>query len=117
MLVNSIRADYAALTVRLEEVSYEVLWTRWSMRDFELIIQRVRGLQQVSAHRGIQLGILPTLPLKALITASSALDSIDTLDPQGINVKQHLLSKDRAISTFQEFRRGQSSSHHVRDRN
>lgn len=44
--------------------------------------------------------------LQALITSSSALDLIDTLDPEGVNVKRHLLARAEASRTFGSFRRG-----------
>lgn len=47
LLVETIRGDFGALTLRLEEASFEILYTRWSMKDYSTIIQRVRGLQQV----------------------------------------------------------------------
>ncbi|KAI5480863.1 hypothetical protein MNV49_006672 [Pseudohyphozyma bogoriensis] len=87
-LVASIRSDFSALTARLDEASYEIVLTRWTMSDYRKIIHTVRGLQQ------------------ALITYASALELIDTLDPEGINVKHHLLAEAETATTFGDFRAG-----------
>ncbi|GAA6039040.1 hypothetical protein JCM8097_000169 [Rhodosporidiobolus ruineniae] len=84
VLVKSIRSDYLALTSRLEETSWEVLISRYSLKHYSDMIRTVQGLQQ------------------ALITSSSALDLIDELDPTGVNAK-HLMANARA---FDDFRHG-----------
>ena len=43
---------------------------------------------------------------QALITSSSALDLIDRLDPEGVNVKRHLLARAEVAKTFTDFRHG-----------
>ncbi|GAA6062409.1 hypothetical protein JCM10212_006195 [Sporobolomyces blumeae] len=88
LLIKTIRSDYLALTARLEETSLEVLYTRWSLKHYAEMMQSVQGLQQ------------------ALITSSSALDLIDRLDPEGVNVKRHLLARSEVAKTFADFRRG-----------
>ncbi|SGY30718.1 BQ5605_C002g01176 [Microbotryum silenes-dioicae] len=89
MLVQTIRSDYLALASRLEETAYEVrLHSQFRLVDWQDMIAKVQGLQQ------------------ALITSSSALDLIDELDPEGINVKRHLLARSESAATFKAFRRG-----------
>ncbi|GAA5898692.1 hypothetical protein JCM6882_000900 [Rhodosporidiobolus microsporus] len=87
VLVKTIRSDYLALTSRLEETSYEILVSRYSLKRYGDMIRGVQGLQQ------------------ALITSSSALDLIDTLDPHGVNVR-HLLARKESARTFNDFRHG-----------
>lgn len=105
--METIRGDFGALTARLEEASFEILYTRWSMKDYSTIIQRVRGLQQVSG--GLNQSSVPhsNLHPQALITSSSALELIDNLDPEGINVRRHILAKSEAAATFGDFRHGE----------
>ncbi|SCZ90896.1 BZ3500_MvSof-1268-A1-R1_Chr1-3g02359 [Microbotryum saponariae] len=89
VLVQTIRSDYLALASRLEETAYEVrLRSQFRFVDWQDMIAKVQGLQQ------------------ALITSSSALDLIDELDPEGINVKRHLLARSESAATFKAFRRG-----------
>ncbi|BGP12619.1 hypothetical protein JCM10213_008755 [Rhodosporidiobolus nylandii] len=87
VLVKTIRADYLALTSRLEETSYEILVSRYSLKHYGDMIRSVQGLQQ------------------ALITSSSALDMIDELDPEGVNVR-HLFLRAETARTFSSFRHG-----------
>ncbi|GAA5876090.1 hypothetical protein JCM16303_007018 [Sporobolomyces ruberrimus] len=88
LLIKTIRSDYLALAARLEETSLEILFTRWSLKHYKDMISSVQGLQQ------------------ALITSSSALDLIDRLDPEGVNVKRHLLARAEVAKTFTNFRHG-----------
>jgi len=88
LLIKTIRADYLALATRLQETSFEILYTRWSLKHYSDMIASVQGLQQ------------------ALITSSSALDLIDRLDPEGVNVKRHLLARAEVAKTFTDFRHG-----------
>ncbi|SCV68777.1 BQ2448_898 [Microbotryum intermedium] len=89
VLVQTIRSDYLALASRLEETAYEVrLHSAFRFVDWKDMIAKVQGLQQ------------------ALITSSSAMDLIDELDPEGINVKRHLLARSESAATFKAFRRG-----------
>ncbi|KAK4058051.1 hypothetical protein OIO90_000790 [Microbotryomycetes sp. JL221] len=88
LLVQTIRTDYLALAARFDEAGWELPITTWRYNDWRHMIARVQGLQQ------------------ALITSSSALELIDTLDPQGVNVKKHLLAQDDVSQTFQDFRSG-----------
>jgi hypothetical protein len=87
VLIKTIRSDYLALTSRLSETSYEILYTRFSLHNYRSIISAVQGLQQ------------------ALITASSALDLIDELDPEGRN-HRHLMARAETARTFNAFRHG-----------
>ncbi|GAA6006426.1 hypothetical protein JCM10207_004930 [Rhodosporidiobolus poonsookiae] len=87
VLVKTIRSDYLALTSRLEETSYEIMITRYSLKQYGDMIRAVQGLQQ------------------ALITSTSALDLIDELDPAGVNVR-HLMARTETAKTFSDFRRG-----------
>lgn len=87
VLVKELRSDYLALNARLEETSYEVVLSRWTLRQHAAMIRAVQGLQQ------------------ALITASSAQDLIDQLDPQGVN-SRHLLAEAETTRTFADFRHG-----------
>lgn len=87
VLIKTIRSDYLALTSRLSETSYEILFTRFSLHNYQSIIASVQGLQQ------------------ALITASSALDLIDELDPEGRN-HRHLMARAETARTFNSFRHG-----------
>ncbi|KAK4703838.1 hypothetical protein P7C70_g2376, partial [Phenoliferia sp. Uapishka_3] len=87
LLAKSIRHDFAALTARLDEASFEICYSKWSMDDYRRMIICVQGLQQ------------------ALITSTSALDLMNSLDPEGVNSKL-LLAKSDAAATFVEFRHG-----------
>ncbi|BGP36620.1 hypothetical protein JCM10450v2_000510 [Rhodotorula kratochvilovae] len=87
VLVKTLRSDYLALNARLEETSYEVVFSRWSLKQYADMIRAVQGLQQ------------------ALITASSAMDLIDQLDPAGVN-SRHLLARAETARTFADFRHG-----------
>ncbi|GAA6047795.1 hypothetical protein JCM3770_004648 [Rhodotorula araucariae] len=87
VLVRSLRSDYLALNARLEETSYEIVFSRWSLKQYADMIRAVQGLQQ------------------ALITASSAMDLIDQLDPAGVN-SRHLLARAETARTFADFRHG-----------
>ncbi|GAA5896960.1 uncharacterized protein JCM6883_007067 [Sporobolomyces salmoneus] len=88
LLVKTIRSDYLALAARFEETSLEIAFTRWSLKHYRDMISSVQGLQQ------------------ALLTSSSALDLIDRLDPEGVNVKRHLLARVEVAKTFTDFRHG-----------
>ncbi|KAL8287029.1 hypothetical protein RQP46_004035 [Phenoliferia psychrophenolica] len=46
LLIETIRQDFSALTSRMEETSFEILYTRWSMSMFREMIHKIRGLQQ-----------------------------------------------------------------------
>ncbi|GAA5857131.1 hypothetical protein JCM8547_007978 [Rhodosporidiobolus lusitaniae] len=87
VLTKTIRSDYLALTSRLEETSYEILFSRYSLKNYRDMIRVVQGLQQ------------------ALITASSALDLIDELDPEGVN-HRHLMARAETANAFHDFRQG-----------
>ncbi|GJN91517.1 hypothetical protein Rhopal_004540-T1 [Rhodotorula paludigena] len=87
VLVKSLRSDYLALNARLNETSYEIVFSRWSLKQYGDMIRAVQGLQQ------------------ALITASSAMDLIDELDPAGVN-SRHLLARAETARTFADFRHG-----------
>lgn len=87
VLVKELRSDYLALSARLEETSYEVVLSSWSLAQYANMIRAVQGLQQ------------------ALITASSAMDLIDQLDPEGVN-SRHLLAEAETTRTFADFRHG-----------
>ncbi|GAA5969341.1 hypothetical protein JCM11641_007557 [Rhodosporidiobolus odoratus] len=87
VLVKTIRSDYLSLTSRLEETSFEILYTRYSLKHYFDMIRIVQGLQQ------------------ALTTSSSALDLIDELDPSGVNVR-HLMARAETARTFASFRQG-----------
>ncbi|KAM0755341.1 hypothetical protein T439DRAFT_1000 [Meredithblackwellia eburnea MCA 4105] len=67
-LLRLVRQDFTSLVAKLEdEVSFEINFTRWKVEDYRNMIEKVRA---------VQLG---------LITASSAIETIDTLDPNGTN--------------------------------
>lgn len=105
-LIETIRQDYSALTAKTEEASFEILYTQWKMETFLGIAKNVQGLQQVGSLRALRKTTFADVLLtQALITSSSALDLIDTLDPEGVNVKRLLLAKKETASTFAEFRR------------
>ncbi|GAA5932493.1 hypothetical protein JCM3775_005935 [Rhodotorula graminis] len=87
VLVKELRSDYLALSARLEETSYEVVLSSWSLHGYAQMIRAVQGLQQ------------------ALITASSAMDLISQLDPEGVN-SRHLLAEAETTRTFADFRHG-----------
>ncbi|BGP28691.1 hypothetical protein JCM10296v2_000427 [Rhodotorula toruloides] len=87
VLVKALRSDYLALNGRLDETSFEITFSRWSLKHYRDMIKAVQGLQQ------------------ALITSSSAIDLISALDPRGIN-SRHLLARSEAAKTFANFRHG-----------
>ncbi|BGP21516.1 transmembrane protein [Rhodotorula toruloides] len=87
VLVKALRSDYLALNGRLDETSFEITFSRWSLKHYRDMIKAVQGLQQ------------------ALITSSSAIDLISALDPRGIN-SRHLLARSEAAKTFADFRHG-----------
>lgn len=87
VLVKALRSDYLALNERLDETSFEVTISRWSLKHYRDMIKAVQGLQQ------------------ALITSSSAIDLISAIDPRGIN-SRHLLARSEAAKTFADFRHG-----------
>lgn len=88
LLVKTIRSDYLSLAGHLEDTSYEVIWSRWAYADLQQIIGFVKGLQQ------------------ALITSSSALELIETLDPEGVNLEKHLFARSEAATSFGTYRHG-----------
>lgn len=87
VLAKSLRSDYLALDAQLDEMKYEVAVSRYSLRQFREMIGAVQGLQQ------------------ALITSSSAIDLIDSVDPRGTSSRR-LLSDAETARTFAEFRSG-----------
>lgn len=91
-MIKTIREDYTQLTERASEASFEIRYSKFSMNDFHTIIDHVQALQQ------------------ALITVSSTLEIIKSLDPKGINLKRHLLAKAEATENFRSFRKGNLNS-------
>lgn len=81
LLLNTIRQDYLAMTARHEEMTFEIVYSSFTLQDWRHIIDRVRGLQE------------------ALLTSSSALELIDALDPKGL-AQRHLLSQVDSFSAF-----------------
>lgn len=87
VLAKSLRSDFLALDAQLDEVKYETTFSRYSLRHFREMIAAVQALQQ------------------ALITASSAIDLIDSVDPNGFSA-QRLLSGNEMLRSFAQFRHG-----------
>lgn len=47
LLIRTIRSDFSALTARMDEASFEICYTRWSMASYCQMCERIRAVQQV----------------------------------------------------------------------
>ncbi|KZT61392.1 hypothetical protein CALCODRAFT_447337 [Calocera cornea HHB12733] len=54
-LVQSLRADFGFLNQLIDQTSIEVVWSRWSMADYRLLVLKMRNLQAtlIAAYSGL----------------------------------------------------------------
>ncbi|KZO91193.1 hypothetical protein CALVIDRAFT_542043 [Calocera viscosa TUFC12733] len=54
-LVQSLRADFGFLNQLIEQTAIEVVWSRWSMADYRVLVLKMRNLQAslIAAYSGL----------------------------------------------------------------
>lgn len=99
-LLEIIRADFAFLTQILQNTSVEVNWSEYSMEDYRLIIQRIRGLQRAMfrGFNALRLIDLADKPIVARVVLPSSLNLVFRVRQDIQSVLKEVSSAIRVVS-------------------
>ncbi|GAA6047362.1 hypothetical protein JCM3770_001266 [Rhodotorula araucariae] len=90
--LGSIRADMGVLNQRLGQAGLEVNYSRWAMRDYSLMVSKVRAMQH------------------GLVTSYSSLVSMEKYEPRAVEIIKQELQDTLANKLFNKVRRSASPS-------